>query len=54
MSLVTKSITEPGSYASGSPLEPSASWRKNHARIKQLDALARRLKNNEKRVDLDD
>lgn len=54
MSLVTKSITEPGSYASGSPLEPSASWRKNHARIKQLDALARRMKNIEKRVDLDD
>jgi UDP-3-O-[3-hydroxymyristoyl] glucosamine N-acyltransferase len=43
--LVTKSITEPGSYSSGStPLMKTAVWRKNSARIGQLDGLARRLK----------
>ncbi len=52
-SLVTKSITEPGSYA-GSPLESHESWRKNYARLRQLDTLARRVKNIEKRVVLDD
>lgn len=54
MSLVTKSIAKPGSYASATPLEPSDSWRRNHARIKQLDTLARRMKNIEKQVHLDD
>ena len=52
-SLVTKSITEPGTYA-GSPLEPHDSWRRNYARLRQLDSLARRVRNIEKRVDLDD
>ncbi len=54
MSLVAKSITEPGSYASATPLEPSVSWRRTRARIKQLDDLARRIRNIEKRVDIDD
>lgn len=43
--LVTKSISEPGSYSSGStPMMPTTEWRKNSVRIGQLDALARRVK----------
>lgn len=43
MSLVTRSIREPGEYSSGTPLMDNRSWRKNAARFKQLDAMARRL-----------
>ena len=40
--LVTKSITEPGSYSSGAtPLMPTAEWRRNSVRIGQLDKIAR-------------
>lgn len=43
--LVTKSITEPGSYSSGAmPLMTTTEWRKNSVRIGQLDRLARRVK----------
>ena len=42
-SLVTHSIREPGEYSSGTPLMENREWRKNAARFKQLDALARRL-----------
>ena len=43
MSLVTHSIREPGEYSSGTPLTDNRTWRKNAARFKQLDSLARRL-----------
>ncbi|MDX1608642.1 MAG: UDP-3-O-(3-hydroxymyristoyl)glucosamine N-acyltransferase [Halofilum sp. (in: g-proteobacteria)] len=43
MSLVTKSITLPGTYSSGTPLEANADWRRNAARFRQLDRLARRV-----------
>ena len=43
MSLVTHSIREPGEYSSGTPLMDNRSWRKNAARFKQLDPLARRI-----------
>ncbi|MEL1263892.1 UDP-3-O-(3-hydroxymyristoyl)glucosamine N-acyltransferase [Pseudoxanthomonas putridarboris] len=43
MSLVTSSITEPGEYSSGTPLTDNRTWRKNAARFKQLDVLARRV-----------
>jgi len=43
MSLVTHSIREPGEYSSGTPLTDNRTWRKNAARFKQLDALARRV-----------
>jgi UDP-3-O-[3-hydroxymyristoyl] glucosamine N-acyltransferase len=43
--LVTKSVTEPGSYSSGAtPLMKTVDWRKNTVRIGQLDRLARRVK----------
>lgn len=44
MSLVTHSITTPGTYSSGTPLMDNAGWRRNAARFKQLDAMGRRLR----------
>jgi UDP-3-O-[3-hydroxymyristoyl] glucosamine N-acyltransferase len=43
MSLVTHSIREPGEYSSGTPLMPNREWRRNAARFRQLDTLARRV-----------
>lgn len=43
MSLVTKSITLPGTYSSGTPLQPNTDWRRNATRFRQLDQLARRV-----------
>lgn len=42
-SLVTHSIREPGEYSSGVPLMDNRSWRRNAARFRQLDRLARRV-----------
>ena len=44
MSLVTRSITEPGAYSSGTGLDDNKQWRRNAARFKQLDQMAKRLK----------
>ncbi|MDA7841647.1 UDP-3-O-(3-hydroxymyristoyl)glucosamine N-acyltransferase [Gammaproteobacteria bacterium] len=44
MTMVTKSIKEAGMYASGTTVEPADSWRKNQARFKELDALAKSIK----------
>lgn len=44
MSLVTRSIREPGEYSSGMPLQDNRQWRRNSARLKQLDEMARRLR----------
>ncbi|MBA2238985.1 MAG: UDP-3-O-(3-hydroxymyristoyl)glucosamine N-acyltransferase [Lysobacter sp.] len=43
MSLVSSTIREPGEYSSGTGLMDNRSWRKNAARFRQLDALARRV-----------
>jgi UDP-3-O-[3-hydroxymyristoyl] glucosamine N-acyltransferase len=51
MTMVTRSITEPGSYSSGTAMQPLADWRKSAARIRQLDDMAKRLQHLEKRVD---
>ena len=42
-SLVTSSIDQPGQYSSGVPLQESRQWRRNAARFRQLDQLARRV-----------
>ncbi len=42
-SLVTSSITQPGVYSSSLKAEPVEKWRRNAARLHQLDELARRL-----------
>ena len=43
MSLVTHSLAGPGEYNSGTPLQPTRQWRRNAARFKQLDELARKI-----------
>ena len=43
MSMVTRSISQPGVYSSGTPLDSNKRWRRNAARFKSLDLLARRL-----------
>lgn len=40
---VTKSISEPGSYSSGSAMSPTSEWRKNAARFRHLDDMARKI-----------
>lgn len=50
MSLVTKSLTRPGTYSSGTPLEESQRWHKNYVRFKQLDEMARHIKELEKKL----
>ncbi|MBX2808283.1 MAG: UDP-3-O-(3-hydroxymyristoyl)glucosamine N-acyltransferase [Cellvibrionaceae bacterium] len=43
MTMVSKSIREPGSYSSGTPMNQTSLWRKNAARFHQLDQMARQL-----------
>jgi UDP-3-O-[3-hydroxymyristoyl] glucosamine N-acyltransferase len=43
MSMVSKSITLAGTWSSGVPLESNRDWRRNAARFRQLDSLARRV-----------
>jgi UDP-3-O-[3-hydroxymyristoyl] glucosamine N-acyltransferase len=43
MSMVTKSISEPGSYSSGTPLSLTRDWRKNAVRFSQLELIQKRL-----------
>lgn len=42
--MITKSITEPGAYASGTGFEPADKWRKTAVRLRQLDDMAKKLK----------
>lgn len=51
MSMVTGSIDEPGVYSSGVGVEKNRQWRKNAARFRQLDALARRLRELERKLE---
>jgi len=50
MSMVTKSLNKPGVYSSGTPLSSSEQWHKNAVRFRQLDDMARRLKQLEKEL----
>ncbi len=43
MSLVTHSIRESGEYSSGTPIQERRLWRRNAARFKHLDELARQV-----------
>lgn len=43
MTMVTKSITEPGSYSSGTPMSTTRDWKRSAVRFAQLDAIQRRL-----------
>ena len=44
MTMVTKSITQSGSYSSGIPAEPTQVWHKNVIRYRQLEKLSERVK----------
>lgn len=43
MTLVTRSIRQAGEYSSGTAFQDNRAWRKNAARFRQLDDLARRV-----------
>ena len=43
MSLVTHSIHAAGEYSSGTPIQENRQWRRNAARFRHLDELARRV-----------
>ena len=43
MTMVTRSITEPGVYSSGVPVSPNREWRKNAVRFTQLESIHKRL-----------
>ena len=43
-SVVTKSISEPGHYSSGVPLQEVKEWRRNAVRFSQLDSWVERIK----------
>ncbi|HSJ48498.1 MAG TPA: UDP-3-O-(3-hydroxymyristoyl)glucosamine N-acyltransferase [Gammaproteobacteria bacterium] len=50
MTLVTRSLTEPGVYSSGVPAQPGTAWNRNYARFRELDELARRVRELEKKL----
>jgi UDP-3-O-[3-hydroxymyristoyl] glucosamine N-acyltransferase len=49
-SAVLDSIDEPGMYSSSIRAEPAAQWRRNAVRLSQLDGLAQRLRQLEKKL----
>ena len=51
-SAVPNSIRESGVYSSGMPIQANREWRKNVARMRQLDRMARRIRRLEKRLGL--
>lgn len=48
MSMVSRSLAGPGSYSSNTPIDDTRNWRKNSARFRQLDEMARRIRQLEK------
>lgn len=48
---VTSSILKSGSYSSSTPMDETVNWRRNAARFRSLDKMARRLNELEKRLD---
>ena len=50
MTLVTKSITAPGAYASGTGMQLLSKWKKSVAHFKQLDKLSKRVKQLESKL----
>jgi len=50
MSMVSKSLTKSGSYSSNTPIDETRIWRKNSARFRQLDEMAKRIQQLEKLV----
>ncbi len=50
-SLVGGSLAQPGVYSSSMPAEPAEQWRKNAARFRHLDEMAKRLKELERKIE---
>ena len=50
-SAVPSTIREAGVYSSGMPVQENRAWRRNIARLRQLDDMARRLRAIERRLD---
>ncbi len=50
-SAVPNTISEPGVYSSGMPIQDNRAWRRNVVRMRQLDEMAKRIKSLEKRLD---
>jgi UDP-3-O-[3-hydroxymyristoyl] glucosamine N-acyltransferase len=50
MAMVTKSISQPGSYSSGTGIEPTDHWRRSVVRWRHLDEMAKRLKTLERQL----
>lgn len=48
--LITKSITEPGTYTGAYPFEVNRTWRRNAAQIRHLDELVKTVKRLERRL----
>lgn len=53
MSLVSRSLTQADTYSSGLPVQPNRLWNRIGARLRQLDGLARRLAQLEKKITLE-
>lgn len=51
MTLVSRSITKPGAYSSGTGIEPHQQWKRNVVRFRQLDELTRRVRKLENRLE---
>ncbi|WP_372831646.1 UDP-3-O-(3-hydroxymyristoyl)glucosamine N-acyltransferase [Pontibacterium sp.] len=51
MSLVSKSVSDPGAYSSGTGLMPSKQWKRSVVRFRQLDELAKRIKSLEEKIE---
>ncbi|MRI34949.1 UDP-3-O-(3-hydroxymyristoyl)glucosamine N-acyltransferase [Endozoicomonas sp. OPT23] len=49
MAMVTKSISQPGAYASGTGLMDAGEWRKNAVRFRKLDDMSRKIRQLEKK-----
>ncbi|WP_290611224.1 UDP-3-O-(3-hydroxymyristoyl)glucosamine N-acyltransferase [Arsukibacterium sp. UBA3155] len=50
MSMVTRSLTEKGVYSSGIPAATNAEWRRNTARLRQVEQLFQRVKQLEQQL----
>ncbi len=48
--LITKSITRPGTYTAAMPFSEHAEWQKNAVHVRNLDKLVKRIKDLEKRL----
>ncbi|WP_417528267.1 UDP-3-O-(3-hydroxymyristoyl)glucosamine N-acyltransferase [Marinomonas shanghaiensis] len=50
MTMVTKSISEAGSYSSGMGMEPTAKWRRSAARFRRIDSMAKQISELEQQI----